>query len=100
MRRLRCLSLFYNHKLIRALTCGYLNKPTYQASYDRPDAKLHRPMLRVTIINMVFTYLLIIIADVTALKTVVRWGYQFTIFCMETIVFIVAMSILEIVDYY
>jgi hypothetical protein len=49
---------------------------------------------------MTFTYLLIAIADVTALRQIVRWGYQFTIFCIESLVFVSAMSILEIADYY
>jgi hypothetical protein len=57
-------------------------------------------MLRVAIANMTFTYLLIAIGDVTALKQIVRWGYQFTILCIETLIFVSAMAILEIADYY
>lgn len=29
-----------------------------------------------------------------------RWGYQFTMACIETLVFVSFMSILEIADYY
>ena len=45
------------------------------AVFDRADLRVHKPLLRAAIANMVFTYGLIIIADVTALKTVVKWGY-------------------------
>jgi hypothetical protein len=57
-------------------------------------------MLRIAIANMTFSYLLIAIGDVTALKQIVMWGYQFTILCIESLIFVSAMSILEIADYY
>ena len=57
-------------------------------------------MLRVAIANMAFSYLLISIADVTALKQIVFWGYQFTVICIESLVFLSLMSILEIADWY
>lgn len=57
-------------------------------------------MLRVAIANMAFSYLLISIADVTALRQIVFWGYQFTVICIESLVFLSLMSILEILDWY
>ena len=57
-------------------------------------------MLRLSIANMILSYALIVIADVTALKTIVQWGYQFTIFCLESLVFVIIIAILQIVDYY
>jgi hypothetical protein len=57
-------------------------------------------MLRVAIANMALSYLLITIADVTALKQIVFWGYQFTILCIESLTFLCLLSILEIVDWY
>jgi hypothetical protein len=57
-------------------------------------------MLRVAFANIICTYLLISIADVTALRQIVYWGYQFTIVCIESLVFISLISILEIVDWY
>ena len=97
---LRRASLLYNHKLLRLLSSGYLGKPQYQAIFDSQETRLTRPMLRIAIANMTFTYLLIAVADVTALKQIVKWGYQFTIFCIETLIFVSAMSLLMLADYY
>ena len=71
----------------------------YMATFEHPDIRLHKPLLRVAVLNMVLTYLPIAIADVTVLKTVVIWGYQFTIFCIESLVLLIIISILEIIDY-
>ena len=68
--------------------------------FANKEERLTRPLLRFAIANMAFTYLLIAIADVTALKQIVKWGYQFTMFCIESLIFVSAMSILEIADYY
>jgi len=57
-------------------------------------------MLRVAFANIICSYLLISIADVTALKQIVYWGYQFTIVCIESLLFLCLLSILEIVDWY
>lgn len=70
------------------------------AVFDRADLHLHKPMLRAGVANIIFTYGLVVIADVTALKTVVKWGYQFTIVCIESLLFVIAISIMEIVEYH
>lgn len=75
LKRLRCLSFALNHKYLRALTTNYHSYPKYSAIFDRRDLRFTKPTLRISIANMVFTYLLIVIADVFALKTVVKWGY-------------------------
>lgn len=100
LSKLRRGALWYNHKLLRLLSSSYGNQPHYQAVFDNREDRLTRPLLRIAIANMTFTYLLVAIADVTALKQIVRWGYQFTIFCIESLVFVSAMAILEIADYY
>jgi hypothetical protein len=99
LRRLRLWSLLYNHKFMRLLTSGYHGRPKYQATFDRIDLRFTKPTLRIAVANMVFTYLLIIIADVFALKTVVKWGYQFTIFCIESLLFTLIVSCLELIEY-
>lgn len=99
LRRLRCLSFAYNHKYLRALTCGFGQNSKYLAMYDRVDLRYTKPTLRISIANLIFTYLLILIADVFALKTVVRWGYQFTIFCIESALFVLIVSTMELVEY-
>jgi hypothetical protein len=43
---------------------------------------------------MVLSYTVIVIGDVFALKTMTSWGYQFTLFCIESLVFVFLMSIL------
>ena len=67
--------------------------------FDHAEKRLHRPLLKAAVANMVLVYLLIIIADVFALKTIVRWGYQFTIFCIESLLLSIVLSILLVVDY-
>jgi len=57
-------------------------------------------MLRVAIANIALSYLLLSIADVTALKQIVFWGYQFTILCIESLAFVCLLSLLEIADWY
>jgi hypothetical protein len=37
---------------------------------------------------------------VTALKTLVLWGYQFTIFVIESLILTLGITILEIIEYY
>jgi hypothetical protein len=70
------------------------------AVYENLEQRYNRPMLRVAFANMALSYLLISIADVTALKQIVFWGYQFTVICIESLIFISLMSILEIIDWY
>jgi hypothetical protein len=100
LKSLRCIGLYYNHKVLRLLQSNFLGKQKYQAVFDRPDLHFHRPMLRLAVVNMVLSYSLIVIADVFALRTIVQWGYQFIIFCVESLVFVVLMSVLEVVDYW
>lgn len=50
-------------------------------------------------VNIVTTFLLIFIADVTALKYTPVWGYQFTVFCIESLILTIGIAILEIADY-
>ena len=97
---LRRFALFYNHKLLRCLTCNFNGRPQFAAVYDNLEHRYNRPMLRVAFANIICSYLLISIADVTALKQIVYWGYQFTIVCIESLIFLCLLSILEIVDWY
>lgn len=100
LTRLRRVALFYNHKVLRCLSCSFNNRPEYQAVFDSIDQRLHRPLLRAAFLNMILSYLLVSIADVTALKQIVFWGYQFTIICIESLAFVVAISLLEVLEWY
>jgi hypothetical protein len=50
-------------------------------------------------VNILTSYLLLAVGDVQALKTIVRWGYQFTILCIESLFFVTVMTSLIIADY-
>jgi hypothetical protein len=60
---------------------------------------MYKPLIKIAAANILTTYLLVVIADVTALKTTVVWGYQFTIFCIESLMLTLGITILEIADY-
>ena len=97
---LRRLALFYNHKVLRCLTCNFNGRPQFAAVYENLEHWYNRPMLRVAFANILCSYLLITIGDVTALGQIVYWGYQFTIMCIESLIFLSLLSVLEIVDWY
>jgi hypothetical protein len=60
--------MFFNYKFLRLLSTNYLGKPQYQAIFDSQETRLTRPLLRISIANMALVYLLVAVADVTALK--------------------------------
>ena len=57
-----------------------------------------KPLLRGSLINLLSSYLFIVVADVTCFITV-KWGYQLMIICIESIIFVAVMILLQIADF-
>lgn len=91
--------MFYNHKLLRFFTNGFRNKKRYLASFSNIYV-FYTCFLRTYSFWTIFLiYSVIAAADIFILLTYTWYHYIFII-AIETLVFIVIMSIMLYCDYF
>ena len=92
-------SIAHNCKLLRLLTSRITDKLCFHIALSDPITHHTRPLLKATVLNGISCYVVLAVADVTCFITV-QFGYQLSIICIESLVFMSIMVILQIVEYY
>jgi len=93
-----CFQLLYSFKaFLRCYVSCLFHMKIFQASFSFPQPNFFKPLIKVTILNVLLTHLPVMVAAILALITV-PWPYQLFITSIEAMVTIVVIDVLSLVE--
>ena len=96
-KALTIISAVVSFKVMRLLYSRLFGLDNFNAAFTRHDT-LFRPMNGASVINFVFTVMLVIVVDVVGLA-LYSWGSQFYMTCIETLLLAVGIIVMTVVEF-
>ncbi|CDW77557.1 UNKNOWN [Stylonychia lemnae] len=97
-KRIVNFSILYNQKLLRLFTCGFMDRKYYLASFTNIYVFFTSPIRSYSFWCILLVYTAIAAADIFIIITF-HWFHYIFIIAIETLVFVVIMTILMYADY-
>jgi hypothetical protein len=90
-------SLLFNFKFIKAFYSRFFGFDAFCSPFEKADS-IYRPLLSVTLFNILFSMIPIMLSDIVAFLYI-DWGYQLLVCCIETFTLSCILIILTILEF-